>query len=168
MLKEFNALFPKIDSSKYLRDQPGRIYSRLTTERQAGTYGADVLLQTDMTISLDAVQKGIYAKYLHPYVKDFQPGFQSNPAGYFTYNGMKIIGMSYNTNLVKEADAPKAWKDILDPKWRGSISTKDSASGDALMQWYLLRKLYGEQFWKDFAAQKPKPLAESRVIYERL
>jgi iron(III) transport system substrate-binding protein len=35
---------------------------------------------------------------------------------------VSLCFVSYNTNLVKDADAPKSWDDLLDPKWRGRIA----------------------------------------------
>jgi iron(III) transport system substrate-binding protein len=35
--------------------------------------------------------------------------------------GGSIHGIGYNTNLVKGADIPKAWADLLDPKWKGKL-----------------------------------------------
>src|SRR5262249_46314673 len=74
----------------------------------------------------------------------------------------------YNTNLVSPAEAPKNWKDLLDPKWRGALNFKDSASGWQGMQWLLLRKMYGERFWKEMEAQRPRGLASVTQQYERL
>ena len=34
--------------------------------------------------------------------------------------------MAYNTTMVKASDAPKSYKDLLDPKWRGKVSIDTS------------------------------------------
>ena len=39
--------------------------------------------------------------------------------------------IAYNTDLVSEADAPKGWKDLLDPKFRGRISLADPAKSSS-------------------------------------
>ena len=45
-----------------------------------------------------------------------------------TYMTPEVIG--YNADVVSEADAPKDWDDVLDPKWRGKILIRDPiASG---------------------------------------
>lgn len=42
------------------------------------------------------------------------------------------VVIMYNKNLVSEQDAPKGWKDLLDPKWKGKIAFADPAkSGSA-------------------------------------
>ena len=33
----------------------------------------------------------------------------------------QVFGVTYNTNMVKAADAPKTWDDLLDPKWKGQM-----------------------------------------------
>jgi len=45
-----------------------------------------------------------------------------------TYMTPEVIG--YNADVVSEADVPKDWDDVLDPKWRGKILIRDPiASG---------------------------------------
>ncbi len=45
-----------------------------------------------------------------------------------TYMTPEVIG--YNADVVSEADAPKDWDDVLDPKWRGKVLIRDPiASG---------------------------------------
>jgi iron(III) transport system substrate-binding protein len=40
-----------------------------------------------------------------------------------------------NTNLVKESDTPKKWTDLMDPRWKGKISSATpDKSGSAYMQ----------------------------------
>ena len=34
---------------------------------------------------------------------------------------VSLSGIAYNTDLVKAADAPKSFADLLDPKWIGKI-----------------------------------------------
>lgn len=46
------------------------------------------------------------------------------------------------------------------------LNLKDSASGWQGMQWMLFRKMYGERFWADMAAQKPRGSVTQQ--YERL
>ncbi|MER3407359.1 MAG: hypothetical protein C4292_00615 [Nitrososphaera sp.] len=165
---EFGKLFPNINTTKYSREQIGRVYAKLTAERQAGTYLADVLLSSDVAISMDFLKRGGYVRYISPYLEDYDTAFQSNPPGYFTWYSLILAGIAYNTNLVSESEAPRSWRDLLDPKWRGSINFKDSASGLQAVQWFMLKKLYGDQFWKDMAAQNPKGLASTIQQYERL
>ena len=66
------------------------------------------------------------------------------------------------------ADAPKTWQDILNPRWKGSISCKISASGLQFVQWYTLRKLYGAGFWKEFAKQNPHAFDSRVQLFDRL
>jgi iron(III) transport system substrate-binding protein len=167
-LQQFNELFPKIKTDQYLREQTGRLYAKLNAERQAGTYLADVLSLSDYSPGLDLMKKDGYTPYISPQIANYEPRFRSDPPGYFTWYTMVLAGIAYNTDVVSEADAPKTWKDLLDPKWRGSINFKDSASGLQGAQWFMLRKLYGDNFWRDMTAQNPRALPSTVQQYERL
>lgn len=168
MLKKFSELFPEINTSQYLREQTGRIYAKLNAERQAGTYLVDVLALSDYAPALDLVKKKGYTSYLSPQLKAIDAKFMSDPPGLFSWYGIVLAGITYNTDVVQESEAPKTWKDLLDPKWKNALNFKDSASGLQGVQWFTLRNLYGEKFWKDMLAQQPRTLPSTVQQYERV
>jgi len=168
LLQKFNELFPKIDTGQYLREQTGRLYAKLNAERQAGKYLADILALSDYAPALDLMKKKGYAPYISPQLAAYDRQFVSDPPGLFAWYSVLAAGMAYNTDVVPEAEAPKTWKDLLDPKWRGAINFKDSASGLQGAQWFMLRRLFGEKFWQDMIAQKPRVLPSTVQQYERV
>jgi len=55
-------------------------------------------------------------------------GREAGDNWYGTYLTPEVIG--YNREAVKEADAPKDWDDLVDPKWKGKVLIRDPiASG---------------------------------------
>lgn len=44
---------------------------------------------------------------------------------YYSWNLLSMV-IAYNTNLVKAADAPKGYMDLLDPKWKGKFAVDNS------------------------------------------
>ena len=79
-----------------------------------------------------------------------------------------FAGIGYNRSKVTAAQAPKTWKDILSPAYKDGISAKLSTSGMQHMQWYTLRKLYGGDFWQEFAKQRPKGFDSRAQLFDRL
>lgn len=168
LFKDFNQLFPSIDTSKYLQSQTGRLYAKITAERRASTFAVDVLCLSDVVVARDFVKAGGFAQYVSPSLKEYAPNYRSDPPGYYTWMSTSAMGFVYNANLVKEAESPKSYKDLLDPKWRGAINFRDSASGFQSMQWLMARKLYGDQYWKEMAVQRPRGLASGSQQTERV
>ncbi len=168
LLSKFHELFPAINTSQYLREQTGRLYAKLNAERQAGTYLADVLSLSDYAPALDLIKKNGYAVYVSPQTAAYDAYFRSETPGLFTWYSLGVAGITYNTDAVAPADAPKTWKDLLNPKWRNVINFKDSASGLQGVQWFVLRQLYGDTFWKQMMEQKPRILPSTVQQYERV
>ena len=48
----------------------------------------------------------------------------SAPAGYFFWTGVDPAGIAYNKSKVTAADAPKTWKDILNPRWKARSAAR--------------------------------------------
>lgn len=167
LLDAFRKDFPKIKTS-YVRLQTGALYAKLTSERSASRFLVDVVQFSDIAPAMDFQKKGGYELYVSPETAAIKPEYQSKPAGYFTWAGTTFAGIAYNKDRVKGDQIPKVWKDILNPAFAGNISAKFSSSGSQHANWYMLRKLYGEGFWKDFAKQKPRGFDSRAQLFDRL
>jgi iron(III) transport system substrate-binding protein len=151
----FHKAFPQIQTT-YLRLQTGALYAKRTAERQARAYIPDTLILTEMGFALDFQKRGGYAQYLSPEMAAFASTQKSTPEGFYTWDNQIVAGIAYNPDLVKAEEAPKSWKDLLDRRWSNSINVKLSTSGLQHQVWYMMRQLYGEQYWKQFAELKPR------------
>jgi len=167
LLDGFRKDFPKIKTS-YVRAQTGALYAKITAERSANRFGVDVLQLSDISPAIDFQKKGGYELHVSPEHAAYKPAYQSTPAGHFTWAGVTFAGIAYNRSKVKAEQAPKTWKDILSATHKDGISAKLSTSGMQHMQWYTLRKLYGADFWPEFAKQRPKGFDSRAQLFDRL
>ena len=151
----FNKAFPKIKTT-YLRLQTGALYAKLMAERQAKVYQVDVLTLTDMTFVLDFQKRNGWQLYESPELAAYKPENKSTPEGYYMWGAVIVSGIAYNPTTVKPEDAPKSWKDLLDPRWKDSINVKVSNSGVQHETWSLIKGIYGDDYWKKFAELKPR------------
>src|SRR5205085_6166363 len=142
----FKKDFPKIKTS-YVRLQPGALYAKITAERSANRFAVDVLQLSDISPAIDFQKKGGWQQYASPEYAAYKAEYQSSPAGYYGVPGVGFAGICYNRTNVKTEQAPKTWKDILNPAFKDGISAKLATSGMQHAQWYMLRKLYGNDFW---------------------
>jgi len=167
VLAKFNALFPKIKPT-YLRIQAGGLYARLRTERQGNVYLADIAQLSDMSFALDFQKRGGYMQYVSPEMAAYKPEYKSTPEGAWTWGALAIAAIAYNPNLVPAAEAPKTWHDMLGPKWTDAISVKVTISGLQHVEWYVLRQLYGDEFWPKLAPLKPHAFDSYVQQFDRL
>jgi iron(III) transport system substrate-binding protein len=167
LLDAFKKDFPKIKTS-YVRLQTGALYAKLTSERSAGRFLVDVVQFSEVSPAMDLQKKGGYEQYVSPEAAAYKPEYQSSPAGYYTWGGVTFAGIAYNKSRVKAEQAPKVWKDILNPAFKDAISAKLASSGTQHAEWYMLRKLYGNDFWKEFAKQKPRGFDSRAQLFDRL
>lgn len=167
ILEAFNKDFPKI-KGKYVRAQNGALFSRTVAERSAGRYSADVIQFSEPATALDFQKRGGYSRYVSPQAEFYAPQHLSAPVGDYFWVGVTFVGLAYNTEKVKPEDAPKGWKDILKPVWMNGANVKQSTSGTQFVQWYELRKLYGDKFWGEFAKLRPRGFDSRAQQFERL
>jgi iron(III) transport system substrate-binding protein len=63
----------------------------------------------------------------------------------------------YHKQNVTQADAPKSWTDLLDPKWKGRVATGHPAFSGCTGIWVLaLRKTYGWDYFEKLAKNNPR------------
>ena len=166
LMASFEKTFPKI-KTKYLRLQAGALYAKVLSERQAKTYTVDALQLSDIGFVLDFQKKGGYVQYVSPEMAAYKDDYKSKPEGFWTWGAVIMSGLAYNPQVVPKDQAPKSWEDALDPKWTDAISVKVSNSGLQHVTWYELRRVLGEDYFKKFAALKPRAFDSYVQQYDR-
>ena len=133
------------------------IYQRLQQDIKNGVRNCDVFETTDVGHYVDLKKRKLVAKYVPEASKDLYPDFRDlDPEGYFQIIGSSMMILFYNTKLVKAEDAPKSWKDLLDPKWKGKVSTGSPAYSGFLGVWVVyMKQLYGWEYLDKFKANNP-------------
>ncbi|MEJ1976162.1 MAG: extracellular solute-binding protein [Acetobacteraceae bacterium] len=126
IVQKFQAAFPCITVS-VISAVTGRLYERLLTEGQAGKTQADLAILTDEALT----QHMIETKMLRPWTPPQASLFAANAKqdGWWYGASGALMYFIYNTQSVEEADAPKHWADLLDPKWKGKISMASVTTG---------------------------------------
>src|SRR5665213_1089640 len=167
IIEAFQKDFPKI-KGRYVRLQNGALFTKVLAERSAGRYDVDVIQFSEPATAIDFQKRGGYQRYVSPQSDAYSADHLSNPVGDYFWVGVGFAGIVYNTNKVKPEDAPKNWKDLLNPKFANGMSVKQSTSGMQFAEWYELRRLYGDDYWKAFAKQRPRGFDSRAQIYDRL
>ncbi|MBB6454602.1 iron(III) transport system substrate-binding protein [Salirhabdus euzebyi] len=132
----------------------GELLNRVTAE--ADNPGGDVFWGGGAE-SLEA-----FADSFEPYKTaedEAIPADFKSPTNVWTgFSALPMVIM-YNQDMVSDADAPKSWGDLLDPKWTGKIAYTDpSKSGSSYTQLATMLTAYngdgseGWDFVKDFVA----------------
>ena len=82
------------------------------------------------------------------------------------------LGACHNTNLVKPADAPKSFDDLVDPKWKGKLVWSSNLFGSILFitgRLNALGEAGAEAYLKKLAAQNVVSVPSSnRVMVDQL
>lgn len=167
IVEAFQKDFPKIKAA-YVRAQNGALYSKVLAERSAGRFTVDVIQFSELSTAFDFRKRGGYQLYHSPQARFYEATGMSDPAGHFFFSGVSFAGIAYNSEKIPEDQAPKTWKDLLDPRWKDGISTKQSTSGMQFVEWFELKRLYGEGYWKEFAKQRPRGFDSRAQIFDRL
>jgi iron(III) transport system substrate-binding protein len=167
LLASFHTAFPKI-STTYLRLQAGGLYAKILAERQGGVYLADALQISDVSFAQDFQKRGGYMHYVSPEMAAYKPAYKSTPEGDWNWGSVVIAAIAYNPTSVTKAEAPTNWLDVMNPKWTDAISVKVSISGLQHVEWYVLRKLYGDDYWQKLAPLKPHAFDSYVQQFDRL
>ncbi|MFI5268168.1 MAG: ABC transporter substrate-binding protein, partial [Chloroflexota bacterium] len=119
IVKQFQQAYPAIKDAKFVQVTSGNRAARITQESRAGGPTTDVDFENAATTAgyykdgfvMDVDWKGL----------SIQGPPQMTPTSYMVAITAAFRGTLYNTQKVKEADAPKTYEDLIDPKWTGRM-----------------------------------------------
>ena len=127
-----------------VRSNSSRMAQRYTAEYQAGTFLADILDTGDTTIEFFR-RKGMLQSYYSPLAEKFDKRFIQKQ-NFWVANRATMTVLGYNTRLVKAAEVPTRYEEVLDAKWKDKISLEREDS-----PWFMaLMEYWGEQKGKAF------------------
>jgi iron(III) transport system substrate-binding protein len=152
----------------YLRVPTAKLYDRVLAEFSAGKLDVDYANLTDLTLIKEWLSRGILIAHKVPWDDKIAPELKEKEGRwYYSYRSMQTIAV--NTELVKEADFPRSWTDLYDPKWKGKLGTQTvEAGGSALTLFAFLRMKVGSDSWEKLAAVSPRTYATSAPMYNDL
>jgi iron(III) transport system substrate-binding protein len=151
--KLFEAAHPGVKVEVH-RTGSERILSRVMQELQAGIKNADVVHTSDAGHFVLLKNKNLLMKYTPAGVEAFPAGFKDKDGFYFGLRSTVSV-IAYNTKAVSAAEAPKSWKDLLDPKWKGKMVTAHPGySGVIATHVLALVNQYGWDYFKQLAQNR--------------
>jgi iron(III) transport system substrate-binding protein len=151
--KLFEAAYPGIKVEVH-RTGSERILARVMQEQKANIKNVDVVHTSDAGHFVFFKEQKLLTKYTPAGVDGFPAGFKDKD-GYFYGLRATVNVIAYNTKAVTAADAPKTWKDLLDPKWKGKMVTAHPGySGVIATHVLALVNQYGWDYFKQLAQNK--------------
>ena len=134
-------------------------FQRLSQDMRARVQQCDVFSSTDVSHLGFLKREGRLLEYRPRNAEGLLPVVRQagDPDGQFHVTYLALYMLGRRTDRVTEAEAPKSWQDILDPKWKDQISVGHPGFSGAIGTWgVLMRKMYGEDYFKALERNKPQ------------
>jgi iron(III) transport system substrate-binding protein len=143
---------------EYWRGSSTQVSERALTEWRAGRPAFDIA-EGNRGVQLIMKDEGLFQRFIPPASEKFPARFKEKD-GLITPWRVLPISILYNTELVKPAELPKTFDDLLSPKWTGKITIPDPTRHTTTAQFlWNLEKFKGDK-WLDYvkALAKQKPI----------
>jgi iron(III) transport system substrate-binding protein len=132
-----------------------RIFQRIGQEYASNIHAVDVVNSSDASHFIVWKRDGLLAPFVPEDVAKHYPVEQKDADGQFAGFRASLSAVGYNTNLVKPADAPKSFADLLDPKWAGKIvKGHPGFSGTIMTATYEIARDLGWDYFEKLARQR--------------
>jgi iron(III) transport system substrate-binding protein len=126
---------------------------RIRTEFATGRVAGDVFWSGFSVLSM--IEDGMIAKLGEtPNAANIGDDLKGIVTEHYVPTHAGFYGIMVNTDLVSEADEPKSWADLLDPRWKDKILSDDMrAQGGGLNMFSATYKALGREFHEKLAMQ---------------
>lgn len=154
---------------EFVRLTSGPLAQRYAAEAEANNVQADMLITSDPAFMEQATTRGWLTRLSPADV----PLLAQFPQQYVTESTAVVAftpaGIAWNKNLVSDADAPKTWQDVLNPKWRGQVLMLEPKGSAPVLEWLtVMRETQGDDFLRKLAGQQPQMVASAVTASQQL
>lgn len=153
----FEKRYPEVDV-EFFQAGGSQTLSKVESEIVAGGIKADVVDYSQGAAAIDQANRGLLARFAPEHVGEI-PDQLVDRDGYFFSPYFLTSSICYNPDVVDERDAPKSWRDLADPKWKGKIGmASPDYAGTAVGTIATWEQEFGEEYLKDLGANGLKVL----------
>lgn len=140
----------------------GDLTDRMRQEKE--NVRADVMYGGASTLYIALRNEGLLEPYVPSWAKNVKEEYIDSKSHW--YGAMKTpIVIFYNTDLLKEDQVPKSWKELADPKYKGMIVSRDSNSSSQQATIVSLLSYYEKENGFESGVEWLKKLDENTVKY---
>lgn len=163
---EIKKAFPDL-TVEWFQSGTEKVVAKLAGEIEANKIGADVLMVADPSYYIFLKDKGLLMPHKS---KEFDKiTYAKDADGSYTAVRISNVIIAYNTKAVKKEEAPKSFKDLTDPKWKGQIALVDpTQSGTALVSSWALSKKYGWEFFQQLKANGAVVVGGNSAVEQKI
>ena len=152
--KDFEARFPGINV-RVERSGAERVFTRIGQEYSSNVHAVDVVNTADQSHCIVWKKNGWIAQYLPEEVVQHYDNTFYDPEGFEVVTRVLVSPFGINTDLVKMADAPKSFADLLDPKWAGKmVKAHPAYSGTIMNATFQIARDLGWEYFEKLAKQR--------------
>jgi iron(III) transport system substrate-binding protein len=119
LVKKFNEQYPSIHI-QHFRSSSEKLLERILAESRANAFKADIVALPELELAI-MIKRKLLVRF-EGVENSVYPAETKDPRGFWTglYTSAWVPG--YNTKMVPKDMAPKSYKDLLNPKWKGAIA----------------------------------------------
>jgi iron(III) transport system substrate-binding protein len=142
-------------ATKVERSGAERVFQRIGQEYSSKIFNVDVANTADAAHCIIWKRNGWLAPYLPEEVAKYYDKAYYDPDGTHVVTRILVSPIAYNTKLVKKEEAPKSFKDLLDPKWSGKmVKAHPAYSGTIMNATFQVARDLGWEYFEKLAKQK--------------
>ncbi len=149
----FRTKYPEIEV-QVERAGSERVFQRIGQEYGSGIKAADVIETSDAVHFAYFKREGWLEPMVPQEVADKWPAEHRDADGAFAAYRAHLSVMAYRTDLLPEAEAPKTWTDLLDPRFKDKmVKAHPGYSGTVMTATHILSDLLGWEYFEKLATQ---------------
>ncbi len=154
LAKAFEAKYPGI-KVRVERTGAERLFQRVAQEYASKISMVDVINSSDASHFLPWKRQGWLAAFVSEDMAKYVPAAQVDPDGMYCNQRTHLSAIAYNSKLIAAADAPKGFRDLLDPKYAGKmVKGHPGYSGTIMTATHQIARELGWDYFEKLAKQK--------------